>query len=196
MEPIILASGSPRRREYLELLGLPFTCVPSPGDENYDPCSGPETVAKELAIRKVKNVVEILKDSSPPWVCGADTLISLDGKIYGKPIDRKDAGQMLRSFAGRSHQVLSAVALYSDRTKTTDCRLVSSIVTFAPMEPGEIEWYLDTGEWRDAAGAYKIQGLASCFISSIEGSYSSIVGLPLREFYAILRDNGYPYGGR
>jgi len=196
MEPIILASASPRRREYLELLGLPFTCVPSPEDENYDPGSEPETVAKELAIRKVTKVVEMLKDDSPPWVCGADTLISLDGKILGKPTDRRDAGQMLRSFAGRSHEVLSAVALYSGRSGKTDYRVVTSTVSFAPMKASEIEWYLDTGEWRDAAGAYKIQGLASCFISSIQGSYSSIVGLPLREFYAILKDNGYPYGGR
>jgi len=194
MEPIILASGSPRRREYLKLLGLPFTCVPSPADEIYDPHAEPCSVVRELAIRKVKNVAEILKDKSPRWICGADTLVTLDGNIHGKPIDRGDAGRMLRSLAGRTHEVITAVALYTGRTKSIDCRSVASTVTFEPMKPGEIEWYLDTEEWRDAAGAYKIQGLASCFISSIQGSYSSIVGLPLREFYGILRDNGYPYG--
>jgi septum formation protein len=102
---------------------------------------------------------------------------------------------MLRSFLGRDHQVISAVAIYKGSTKTTDCRSVISTVSFAPLTEGELEWYLDSGEWRGAAGAYRIQGLASCFISGIKGSYASVVGLPLREFYAMLRENGYPYGG-
>ena len=197
-----MASGSPRRQEYLKLLGLPFTCMPSPVNENFSPGEDPEKVAEELAVRKVMKIVEILKDTSPaelrsaPWVCGADTLISLDGKIYGKPKDRDDAQRMLAAFQDRSHEVISAIALYNGRTKTTDHRTAVSTVTFAALSRGEIEWYLDSGEWQGAAGAYKIQGLASCFITSIQGSYSSIVGLPLREFYAILRDNGYPYGGK
>jgi septum formation protein len=164
-------------------------------DESYDEHADPRSVVEELAIRKAGRIVEILKSESPPWVCGADTLIALDGKIYGKPLGREDAGHMLRLFQGRSHEVWSAIALYNGRARTMDCRSVLSIVTFAPLAPGEIEWYLNSGEWQDAAGAYKIQGLASCFISSINGSYSSIVGLPIREFYAILRDNGCPYGG-
>ena len=194
MEPIILASGSPRRQEYLKLLGLPFTCMPSTVDEDFDPDSDPESVARELALRKVQKVVNILKDELPPWVCGADTIIALDRKIYGKPRDRDDAGRMLRAFSGKTHEVITAVALFNGRTQKTDCRSVKSSVTFAPITPREIEWYLNTGEWEDAAGAYKIQGLASCFIASINGSYSSIVGLPLREFYVMLRDNGYLYG--
>lgn len=166
--------------------------MPPTVDEDFDPGADPMAVAKDLAIRKIKKILETQKDA--PWICGADTIISLDGQIYGKPIDRQDAGRMLRTFRGRAHDVVTAVALYSGRTKAIDCRLAVSSVSFAPLSEGEIEWYLDSGEWRDAAGAYKIQGLASCFIASINGSYSSIVGLPLREFYAILRDNGYPYG--
>jgi septum formation protein len=100
---------------------------------------------------------------------------------------------MLRKLQGRSHEVITSVALYNGRKKTTDCRSVVSTVTFAPLSPDEIEWYLNTGEWQEAAGAYKIQGLASCFITGIKGSYSGIVGLPLREFYVMLRDNGYLY---
>ena len=204
MEPIILASGSPRRQEYLRLLGLPFTCMPSPVNEDYDLPADPRAVAEELAIRKVNKIVETLKNEPlpgstkniEPWVCGADTLISLNGKIYGKALDRNDARQMLKAFQGQSHEVITAVALYNGRKKTTDCRSVVSIVTFASLNPGEIEWYLDSGEWQDAAGAYKIQGLASCFISDIKGSYSSIVGLPLREFYVMLRENGYQYGSQ
>jgi septum formation protein len=218
VEPIILASGSPRRADYFRLLGLPFTCMAPQVNEDIGPLhvresalpagerasSVPCDAAAELAIRKVQKIVENLKSESPStpsptksplWVCGADTLIALDGKIYGKPASRPDAAFMLRSFSGRTHEVISAVALYSGRTGKTDCRRAVSAVTFAPLSEGEIEWYLDSGEWRDAAGAYKIQGLASCFITGISGSYSCIVGLPLREFYVMLRDNGYPYGG-
>ena len=201
MEPIILASTSPQRQEFLRLLGLPFSCISPPIDENYDSGAEPESVAKELAIRKVKSIVEMLGKKSPPpspfslWVCGADTLISMGGKIYGKPMDRKDAEQMLMALEGRDHEVITAVALYNGRAKTMDCRSVISTISFAPMIRGEIEWYLDSGEWKDAAGSYKIQGLASCFITAIKGSYSSIVGLPLREFYVMLKDNGYQFGG-
>ena len=202
-ETIILASASPRRKEYLKLLGLPFVCVPSSLCENIDCGADPKAAAKELAARKVRKALETLSKQPPPlpgekalWVCGADTLISLGGRIYGKARDRDEAGAMLRSFAGNTHEVVTALALYNGRTKKTDCRSVTSSVTFAALTPAEIEWYLDSGEWQDAAGAYKIQGLASCFISCIKGSYSSIVGLPLREFYCMLRDNGYPYGGR
>ena len=200
MEPIILASESPRRRELLALMGLPFTCLPSKIDESFEPGAEPASAAKDLAIRKVRKILESLEESleneSPPWVCGADTIITLSGKIYGKAGDRDEARQMLRLFQGNTHEVISALALYKGRTKTMDCRSSVSSVSFASMTEGEIEWYLDSGEWQDAAGAYKIQGLASCFIKRIEGSYSSVVGLPLREFYDMLRDNGYPYGGR
>ena len=195
MEPIILASASPRRAEYFRLLGLPFSSVAPDLDESYEPGSEPEFVVKGLAIGKVRRILEMLKGKEAPWVCGADTLISLDGIIRGKPANRSEAEQMLLSFSGRSHEVISAVALYSGGSKIIDCRTVTSSVSFAPLSRDEIEWYLDSGEWEDAAGAYKIQGLASCFITEIKGSYSSIVGLPLREIYAMLRDNGYPYGG-
>jgi septum formation protein len=194
-ETIVLASGSQRRIDYFRLLGLPFSRVSPEVEEIVCENAGPQAAAEELALRKVRKVLEILKNENPPWVCGADTLIAMDGKIYGKPRDRNDAGNMLRIFSGRSHEVVSAVALYSGRTQKADCRSVVSTISFAPLSDGEIEWYLDSGEWRDAAGSYKIQGLASCFVSKISGSYSSIVGLPLREFYVMLKDNGYPYGG-
>jgi septum formation protein len=101
---------------------------------------------------------------------------------------------MLETLRGRSHEVITAMALLNGRKKSTDCRSVTSTVSFSPISDEELEWYLDTGEWLGAAGAYKIQGLASCFISRIDGSYSGIVGLPMQEFYAMLKDNGYPYG--
>ncbi|MCL2601400.1 MAG: Maf family protein [Treponema sp.] len=193
MEEIILASASLQRREFLRLLGLPFTCVPSPLQEIVAPHEDARAAAERLAVQKVNAVVPLAAHAR--WVFAADTLVSLGGEIFGKPADRNDAARMLRALGGRTHEVVSAAALYSGAANAIDCRSVSSAVTFAPLSPGEIEWYLDSGEWQGAAGAYKIQGLASCFVVSITGSFSSIVGLPLREFYDMLRDNGYPYGG-
>ncbi|MDR1128702.1 MAG: Maf family protein [Treponema sp.] len=193
MEPIILASGSLRRQEYFRLMSLPFSIMPSNISESYTGKRNPQQITKELASRKVKRILEQLQGRSPPWICGADTAIALDGAILGKPSSRDDAAAMLKKLQGRDHEVVTAVALYNGREKKTDCRCVASTVSFAPLSPDDIEWYLNTGEWQEAAGSYKIQGLASCFITGIKGSYSGIVGLPLREFYVMLRDNGYPY---
>ena len=114
--------------------------------------------------------------------------------IFGKPKDRDEAKQTLARLSGRGHEVITSMALYSGPEQEIDCRTVSCKVNFAPLSQAEIEWYLDTSEWQGVAGAYRIQGLASCFITKIEGSPTTVVGLPLREFYVMLRDNGYPYG--
>jgi septum formation protein len=195
MEPIILASGSPRRKEYFRLLGLPFTILPAGVDETLGDASVKGRAAAEaLALRKVRGALELPGGKDAPWIFAADTLVSLDGKIYGKPRDREEAGETLAALAGREHQVITAMALYGGAKKTTDCRSVASAVSFAPLSEEEIRWYLDSGEWRGAAGSYRIQGLGACFVSSIQGSYSAIVGLPIREFYVMLRDNGYHFG--
>jgi septum formation protein len=194
MEPIILASGSLRRQEYFRLLGLPFSIIPSQIDEDPGDITNPQELAEDLAIRKVRKIIEFLKGRNPPWICGADTLITVDKIVYGKAQDRDDAKRMLQTLQGREHQVITGVALYSGKTNTIDCRSTVSDVIFTPLTEDQIEWYLGTGEWQGVAGAYRIQGLGACFISAVRGSYSSIVGLPMHEFYAMLRDNGYPYG--
>jgi septum formation protein len=194
MEPIILASGSLRRQEFFRLLGLPFSIMPSRIDEQIVQGMEPRKTAEDFAVRKVKRVIELMKGRIPDWICGADTIISVDGDIYGKPKDREDAGVMLSRLQGRDHEVITAIAL-KNREGALDCRSVVSLVSFASLSEGEIEWYLNTGEWQGVAGSYKIQGLASCFITGIKGSPSSVVGLPMNEFYVMLRDNGYPYGG-
>jgi septum formation protein len=194
MEPVILASGSLRRQEYFKLLGLPFSIMPATIDESYEEGMEPKGVAELLAKRKVEKIAVLLTGRTPQWICGADTLISVDGKIYGKPADRDDAKGMLETLQGRSHDVITAIALFSGREKSVDCRSVRSSVTFAPLSAEEIEWYLNTGEWQGVAGSYKIQGLASCYVAGIKGSFSAIVGLPMHEFYVMLKDNGYPYG--
>ena len=194
MEPIILASGSLRRQEYFKLLGLPFSVLPAEIDESQMTQTDPLLLTGGLAVKKVEKAIEVMKDRLPRWICGADTIIALDGKIFGKPLEREEAAVMLRELAGKRHEVVTSIALYNGRERKIDCRGTVCTVSFAPLTEAEIEWYLDTNEWQGVAGAYRIQGLASCFISQICGCPSTVIGLPLREFYVMLRDNGYPYG--
>jgi septum formation protein len=157
----------------------------------------PRRFAEELAVKKALAVVKKTNegpDAAIQRVFGADTIVVLDGKIFGKPKDRADARRMLGVFAGKRHKVITAMALCNRQTKKTDCRSVTSEVEFAPLTEAEIEWYLDTGEWQGAAGAYQMQGLAGCLIKLINGSPSCVAGLPLHDFYVMLRDNGYDFG--
>jgi len=199
---IILASSSPRRQDFFRLLGLPFTCMPAEIDETPLPGLSPRQIAEDLALRKTQAVVEKRekeynhKEPVVRWVLGADTIVVLGNEVFGKPFDRNAAKIMLERLAGRRHEVITAMALY-DRTKMkSDCRSVSCEVAFAPLTGAEIEWYLDTGEWEGVAGSYRLQGLGACFITSINGSPSAVAGLSLRDFYVMLRDNGYPYGAK
>ncbi|MDR0315482.1 MAG: Maf family protein [Treponema sp.] len=199
MEPIVLASGSPRRQEYFRLLGLPFSVEPAMIDEEFRETDEPRKIAEDLALKKALHVAGRMQAQKPLWVFGADTIVVADSGIFGKPTDRGDAKQMLQRLAGREHEVISAMALWKGREqkancRSADCRSTSCRVTFAPMSGPEIEWYLDSEEWQGAAGAYRLQGLAACFISRVTGAPSTVVGLPLRDFYVMLRDNGYPFG--
>jgi septum formation protein len=197
MEPIILASESPRRRDFFRLMRLPFLCVPAMIDETQRPGLDPEQFAQEMALHKalaIAGKTDGDEDAAVQWVFGADTIVVLDGKIFGKPADKADARRMLRVFSGNRHEVITAMALCNRKTGKTDCRSVSSEVEFAPLTDAEIEWYLDTGEWQGAAGAYQMQGLAGCLIKLINGSPSCVAGLPLYDFYVMLRDNGYRFG--
>ena len=192
MEPIILASASPRRQDFFRLLGLPFTCVPAEIDETPPPGLTPRQVAEDLARRKTQTLVE--KQPAAQWVFGADTIVVLDGEIIGKPADRNAAEDMLKRLAGRRHEVITAMALYNGQRHSIDCRSVSCEVVFAPLSDAEIVWYLDTGEWEGVAGSYRLQGLGACFIASINGSPSAVAGLSLHDFYVMLKDNGYRFG--
>jgi septum formation protein len=194
MEPIILASSSLRRQDYFKLLGLPFNIMPSMLDELPKPEQSPQDYTRDMAVRKINKIIEQLRGRIPRWICGADTVIAVDGEIFGKPKDRNEAQAMMEKLRGREHDVSTSVALFSGKTQTIDCRSVKSSVIFAPISDEELEWYLNTGEGQGVAGSYKIQGLGGCFVSSIKGSYSAIVGLPMHEFYVMLIENGYQYG--
>jgi septum formation protein len=175
------------------MLGLPFNIITADIDESCSTQTNPVKLTKELAIKKVEKAISVMQTRLPKWICGADTVIALDAKIYGKPADREEAGRMLREFSGKQHKVVTSVALYNGNDKKIDCRSASCTVTFDTLTDAEIEWYLNTNEWQGVAGAYRIQGLAACLISQIKGSPSTVAGLPLREFYVMLMDNGYPY---
>jgi septum formation protein len=190
MDPIILASASPRRQDFFRLMGLPFTCIPAMIDETPPVGLTPRQAAEELAQRKALAVAKRSHSTPSPWVFAADTIVVLESEIFGKPADRDDARRMLERLAGRRHEVITAMALYNGRLKTVDCRSKTSEVAFAPLAGAEIEWYLDTGEWEEAAGAYRLQGLGACLIESVNGSPSGVAGLPLYDFYGMLKDNG------
>ena len=183
---IILASGSPRRKELLAQAGFDFEVEVSNADENVAEES-PTEMVEELAARKAEAVVNLHnKKEDKCLVIGADTIVVLDGKILGKPSDEADARAMLASLSGRTHQVYTGVALFSVKEgiiekKTTfhEC----TDVTMVSMTEKEIADYVASGDPMDKAGAYGIQGLAAIFISEIKGDYYNVVGLPISRVY-------------
>lgn len=192
MEPIILASSSPRRQEILKLLNIPFRVIMPNIDETLTSGVESEDVPELLAREKVSAVIHSLPPQQEiQWVLGADTVIVKNNKIYGKPQNQDEAEEFLKEFQNSTHTVITAIVLYNGRTKTTTSRVAKTKVTFAPMSDEEIQWYLETGEWHGAAGGYRIQSLASIFVSKIEGSQSCVTGLPIYELYDILKEQNY-----
>jgi len=192
MYPIVLASSSPRRQEILKLLNIPFVVNPANIEESYPSDMKPEKVAEYLAVKKIKAVMDSLKsDMEATWILGADTIIILDGKIYGQPKSQEEACSFLQDFQGKVHKVMTGIALYNPESKQIVSKQSSNKVTFSQMSKEEIEWYLNTGEWHGAAGGYRIQGLGSCFIKNISGTESSVMGLPIFELYDILKAQNY-----
>ncbi len=193
MEPIILASTSPRRQEILRNLGIPFSVLSPAYDEPMIPGLKPAELAEVHSMKKVESIIRMKVQISIPWVLGADTLVCADDTIYGKPANRDEARSMIRHLSGRTHEVITAVSVFSAAVNYISTKTSTSRVTFMELDEKQTENYLDTGEWQGVAGGYRVQGLASCFISEISGSYSGIVGLPIHELYAILRELGYGF---
>jgi septum formation protein len=182
---LILASSSPRRSEILTSLDIPFRVVPSVIPEEVLPGESAPAAASRLAAEKAADVA--LRQPSD-WVLAADTLVFFeDGKILGKPADDADAARMLRELSGREHRVVTAVRLRRGTHPGREHAEVSA-VRIAPLSEEEIAWYVSTGEPRDKAGAYAVQGRGARFIESISGSYTNVMGLPARGVYALLRD--------
>lgn len=185
-ERIILASGSPRRRELLAQIGIKTEVIPSWADENTD-IADPEKRVEELARRKC---VDVARDLPSGIFLGADTVVSIDGVILGKPADTEEAKEMLRKLSGKTHQVYTGVALMQKAAGDVIRKAVFSEktdVTVAELDEYDIEEYVATGEPMDKAGAYGIQGNFAKFVKRIDGEYSNVVGLPLAAVYARLK---------
>ena len=193
MESIILASKSPQRQDILKRLNIPFLCIPSDADETLDLSLPPEEAVQQIALRKAEAVLYSPLKINTPWIIAADTLIFSQGMPMGKPTDVEQARTMLQSYSNTSHKVITAVCCYDEKSQRFSSRISVSQVFFKELSGDEVEWYLNTGEWQGAAGAYRIQGRAACFITKIEGSYSGIVGLPIYELYDILTEHGYSF---
>ena len=190
MSMLYLASGSPRRRELLGQIGVPFTTLPTVIDETPLPSEPAVDYVRRLACAKAQVGLASLAAPGAAVVLGADTSVVLDGRILGKPQDRADALAMLTALSGHTHEVLTAVALAN--SQRCEVRVVSSQVSFRTLSAAEIEAYWASGEPQDKAGSYAIQGLGAVFVADLHGSFSAVVGLPLCETAALLADFGIP----
>ncbi|MBI4934271.1 MAG: septum formation inhibitor Maf [Actinobacteria bacterium] len=186
---IILGSASPRRHELLAQLGVEFT-VASP-DIDETPLAGerPTDYVRRLAVEKSRAV----RSTADALVITADTTVDLGGEILGKPVDAADAAAMLRRLSARTHRVHTGVAVRRDTHVVTD--VVTTLVTFTPLTPEAIDWYVGTGEPLDKAGAYAVQGAGGVFVLRVRGSVSNVVGLPLHAVSRLAADLGSPLVG-
>jgi septum formation protein len=194
MEPIILASSSPRRQEILKFLNIPFVVNPANIEEKIPKDIKLDDAAEYLAARKVDAVAKrIPPDQEISWILAADTLIIHKNKVLGKPENQEEAQKFITSLQGQTHKVVTGVALFNGFLHYMTTRTSINKVTFAPMSDEEIKNYVETSEWHGAAGAYRIQGFGSCFIKKIEGTESSVMGLPIFELYDMLKEQNYKF---
>ena len=189
MSRIYLASTSPRRVELLRSLGLEFSVMPVEVTESYSTEESPRLYVQRMARQKAMQGAEGLTEG---LVIAADTVVVIDDTVLGKPQTSDDAARMLGLLQGRVHRVISGVALYCARTHRCLTDAEETEVKFASMTDEEVQWYISTGEPLDKAGAYGVQGKGVVFIEWVRGSYSNVVGLPLRLLYLLTKQLGYP----
>jgi len=179
---IILASGSPRRRELLGRMGVEFDLMPCEAEEKYDSSLSPVEIVKYLAKQKAETVNKMVRDSI---VIGADTIVSVDEHILGKPADKAQAYDMIKKLSGRWHDVITGICMYNEDEFIIDH--VNTRVHFVDMSEDEINSYINTNEPYDKAGAYGVQGLAGMYIDAIEGDYYNIMGFPMAKVRNMLK---------
>ena len=183
--PIVLASGSPRRRQLLAGMGYEFQIVVPDVDETVGEGADPAAEAERLAVAKAECVAERFDDAV---IIAADTLCALDGHIIGKPRDRAHAKQMLRRLSGTRHHVITGLCVRDTRTGRRVCESISTAVVMTPMTDEEIADYVDSGEADGKAGAYAIQETGDRYVDHIDGSFNNVVGLPTERLRQILDD--------
>lgn len=187
-DALILASSSPRRQELLTSMGIPFEVHPADVDEDVN--GHPQEVVLLLAQRKA----QALRPQFPHrYILAADTLVSLDGRIFGKPKDELDAMRMIQALQGKWHEVHSGVCLIAPGEEEADARHAMTKVHFAPLTQDEVDAYVASGEPFGKAGAYAIQGRAGMFITEIIGSFSNVIGLPTALVRQMLISHRYPF---
>jgi septum formation protein len=187
VKPLVLASTSPRRKELLALLQVPFEVVDPKFDERIHAEIPPESQAWTFALGKAQSCA---RRHAGSLILGSDTLIALGETILGKPADRAQAGAMLRRLRGRDHRIYTAVALYDPARNFQDVAVDIVQVWMKPFSDADLEAYLEGGEWQGKAGAYSIQGKGGDFIERIEGDFTAAVGLPLRLTVSLLKKQG------
>ena len=185
---LILASASPRRAELLRAAGIEVDVHPADIDESARPNEHADAYVCRVALDKARAISDRMPGR---LVLGADTAVVIDDEILGKPRDAADASRMLRLLAGRAHRVMTGVALVGSPVQGgVETDLAITTVEFGPISEAEITWYVASGEPVDKAGAYAIQGLASRFVTRIDGSYSNVVGLPVSLVYVMCKKTG------
>ena len=184
---LILASSSPRRQAYLKDLGIAFRRVSPDVDERRRRAESPRAYVRRLAVEKASVVSERYPRS---WVVSADTTVVVDKRVLGKPRNPAEARKMLRKLSGRSHRVLSGIALVHRAESVVRSAVSSTRVFIRRLSDDEIRWYVSTGEPLDKAGAYGAQGKGGLLVARVEGSFSNVVGFPLEKFYELLKACG------
>lgn len=182
--PFILASGSPRRKQLLNQIGLEFTVIPSNVDEDFTLDLPPEAFTEHWAREKAKSVAKIHPDS---LIVGADTIVVLDGNILGKPKDKKDSFNMLQSLSGKTHEVITGVSFISLEQELDHTFNERTFVSFNTLSDMDINSYIDIYNPLDKAGSYGIQDWFSVHIHRVEGCYYNVMGLPLSSFYSYFK---------
>jgi septum formation protein len=188
--PLILASASPRRRELLERVGVPITVLPADVDERAHPGEDPAAYVRRIARAKAAAIAR----PRGQWVLAADTTVTIDGQILAKAETPDEATRMLQPLAGRTHQVLTAFVLAGERAGAPWLReeLVASEVVMIDFDAPTLADYVASNDWRGKAGAYALQGIGAALVREVRGSVTNVIGLPLAEVLAALREVGAP----
>lgn len=194
MNKILLASTSPRRSEILTNLNIPFTTISPIFEEiippNRETIDIPEYFAREKALSVLPIIQQEHKNNI---ILGVDTMVVCDNIIYGKPKNIEEARNTLTMISGKKHTIISGIAAYNQLTKKMISKTSINSIKIAKLTEDDIQWYLSKNEWIDAAGSYKIQGLFQRYIIELNGSFSSVMGLPIFELYDILKMHGWVF---